>query len=69
MDVQKTNIKKVNEYLVHYAKYSRAKGFDFFQLWGPKDASMNLGTFLSGTQWLKALPKNKDNSQMTVFSV
>lgn len=53
MDLQKD--KEVNKYLVHCAKNSRAKGFDFFQLRGPQDAGMNLGTFLSRAQWLKAL--------------
>ncbi len=28
---------------------------------------MNLGAFLSGTQRLKALPKNNNNSQMIFF--
>lgn len=51
--------KGVDKYLVHCAKNSRAKGFDFFQLWRPQDAGMNLGTFLSGTQWLNALPKKE----------
>lgn len=48
MDVQKN--KEVNKYLVNCAKNSQAKGFDFFQLRGPKDAGMNLGSFLSGAE-------------------
>ena len=51
--------KEFNQYFVHCAKNSRAKGLDFFQLWGPQDASMNLGAFFSRTQWLKALQKMK----------
>lgn len=50
---------EVNEYLVHCAKNSRAKGFDFLQIWGPQNAGMNLGTFLSWSQWLKALPETQ----------
>lgn len=67
MDVQED--KEVNEYLVHCAKNSRAQGFDFPQLWGPQDAGMNLGTFLPGSQRLKALPNNKSNSHMIFFSL
>lgn len=55
MDIHRNG--EVHKYLVHCAKNSWTERFKFLQLWGSQDPSMDLGTFLSRTQWLKALPK------------
>lgn len=49
---------------MHCTKNPKAKGFYFLQVCRPEDAGMNLGAFLSGTKWLKAL---SNKSHMIFF--